>query len=88
LLNKRVPTKNQLHHRGVVLSGTMLCSVRYGKGETINHLFYWVWFFVYSLWNLVLQWLSVFSVNPTDNGEQDLQFGVAHVFRKDIRSWF
>jgi len=81
LLNKRILTKDNLSRRGMMMSSTLFCSRGCEKDETINYVFLGCDFFD-GVWNLVLRWLGISFVNPTDNGEHVLQFGSALLFRK------
>lgn len=61
LLNKRTPTKDNLHRRGVLHLGSLLCVEDSGKRETINLMFLECDLF-WGVWLSILLWLEIFSV--------------------------
>ena len=92
LLRNRLPTKDNLVHRGVLLSTNVACVGRYDDFETATHLFLHYNVFG-SLWSLVRNWLGISSVPSGELRPHFIQFTkmagmprVSHLYFRTI--WF
>ena len=76
LFQDRLPTKDNLHRRGVLDRDSMLCVARCGSFESSQHLFLHcnifraVWYFIY-------RWLGVSAVIPAQVTDHFNQFSVS-----------
>ena len=64
LFRNRIPTKDNLANRGVLLFTDMSCAFGCGSNESVGHLFIHC-SFSGSLWALVSNWLSISFVHPS-----------------------
>ena len=65
LFRNRIPTKDNLVHRGVLPSTDMSCVFGCGSSESAVHLFIHC-SFSGTLWALVSNWLSISFVHPSE----------------------
>ena len=73
LLRNRVPTKDNLVHRGVLSTTDMTCVAGCGQTETAVHLFLHCNFSC-NLWYLVWKWIGIFSVHAGELRQHFIQF--------------
>jgi len=73
LLRNRVPTKDNLAHRGVLPTTDTTCVAGCGITETTQHLFLQC-NISNELWSQVWKWLGIFSVHPGELGHHFIQF--------------
>jgi hypothetical protein len=92
LLRNRLPTKDNLVHRGVLLSTNAACVGGCGDSESATHLFLHCNIFG-SLWSLVTNWLGISYVSSAELRSHFIQFTkmagmprVSHLYFRII--WF
>ena len=74
LLHDRLPTKDNLYHRGVIVADDRLCVGGCRSLESSTHLFLHCNIFG-GVWQLIHRWLGVCSVLPYDPADYLIQFG-------------
>lgn len=92
LFRDRLPTKDNLFRRHVITFDAQNCAGECGEMETSSHLFLHCDFFR-SVWTLILRWLGVYSVKPSDAPSHFKQFsflgGVAKSKQNILQAiWF
>jgi hypothetical protein len=83
LLNKRLPTKDNMAQHDIVSPWSLHFSGGCGLEKSMNHLFLNCNFFR-EIWYSILMWLGIHSVLPSDIVMHLLQFVGGHHFRKDV----
>lgn len=74
LLRDRLPTKNNLSHRGILTNNdSCLCVGRCGSVETLNHLFLHCSVFG-AVWYHIYCWLGISSILPYVSKDHFIQF--------------
>ena len=74
LFRDRLPTKDNLHRRGVIAADDRLCVGGCGLLESSTHLFLHCNIFG-DVWHLIHRWLGVCTVLPYDPTDSLIQFG-------------
>jgi hypothetical protein len=76
-----LPSKTNLFLRGIISPETQLCVSGCGQQESETHLFLTCRLFG-QLWQLVRNWLSVYSADPSNIVDHFYQFGTSFGFGK------
>jgi len=87
-----LPTKDNLHHRGVIDHGSRMCVAGRGSIESSHHLFLHCNIFG-PVWHFVYRWLGISAVIPAQVPDHFNQFSVSGGIAKMRRSisqviWF
>jgi len=81
LFRNRLPSKTNLFRRGIISYKAQLCVSGCGHQESESHLFLTCPLFG-QLWHLVRNWLSVFTVDPSNIQDIFYLFGTSAGFAK------
>jgi len=73
IMQNRIPTKDNLVKRGVLIESQKLCSFGCGKEENVSHVFYECKLAA-EVWQHVLKWLNISSALQTTTLSNFLQF--------------
>lgn len=72
-MHDRLPTKNNLLHRGIIQAEAIRCVAGCGHGESASHLFLHCDIFG-SLWQHIKSWIGVSRVDPHSLRHHFIQF--------------
>jgi len=76
LFRDRLPTKDNLHHRGVLDHDSRFCLARCDSVESSQHLFLHCNTFG-SVWHFIYSWLGISAVVPTQVSAHFNQFSIS-----------
>jgi len=73
LFHDRLPTKNNLIHRGVITNEARLCTAGCGSDEISDHLFLHCNIYG-TIWHYIYRWLNFSTVFPLSVGDHFIHF--------------